>query len=758
MHLPRRLAASLFAFLFASVLAGSAHAQPPAEPAPMTAVKLAPGERIRMDGTLFDPAWQRAPVFKDFMVREPQYGHHNDWETRVQVLYDDRALYVGITALDPQPELIRDPPVRNDLVLRTQDHVVVYIDPLGKKQSAQFFRISASGSTADGMQTAADDSEDFAPDFDFDAAAKHNAQGYTVVLRVPFASLRYTREMMESSSHAWRIMVVRRVPRDQFWWITSVPLPLEVPTILANMQELRGIELPKNSSFLTVRPSFTLRHNREQDTAGAVTTGNKLQTTLDMKWRATPELVIDGTLRPDFSQVDLDVPQLGGNTQYALFFPEKRPFFFEATDVMRAPIDNALYTRTFTEPRWGLRATWRGLTNAGTAIGVDDKGGGLVLLPGPYATTYAVQPGSRTIAARELADVGPLQVGGLVAARKYEHDIGENIVAGPDLSWQVTDTLRLRTQWLRSHTTAQPDASGALVQGPATDGDRVFFRAVNQTPRDTTELTLNDIGEGFRHDTGFVNQVGVRSIESRYGFPRRQWGPFNEIWFNISASHWSDRRTGETVKTDIYPWTYFNAAKNTQVTAELHGLLPETIRASSGAPLLHEKFLYVAYSTTPALWIPLVDSNIAIGRLGDVLANEVRPGVRLNLMVRTRPMNQFEVEPHISYATLYKGGQQTYRETAVQLNSTWFFNANQNIRFILQRTLLDRLPETGVAEEHDRGKVASVTYTWRKSMGTVLYVGASYNKSALPLPSLTRGLEAFVKLQFDVDEVRRGVF
>jgi hypothetical protein len=43
-------------------------------------------------------------------------------------------------------------------------------------------------------------------------------------------------------------------------------------------------------------------------------------------------------------------------------------------------------------------------------------------------------------------------------------------------------------------------------------------------------------------------------------------------------------------------------------------------------------------------------------------------------------------------------------------------------------------------------------------MGTVLYVGASYNKSALPLPTLTRGLEGFVKLQFDVDEVRRGLF
>src|SRR5437660_1039411 len=180
-HLSRRLAAYFFA-----CAAAIAHAQPPAPPQPITAVKLAPGERIRMDGTLADPAWQRAPVFKDFMVREPEYGHANEWETHVQVLYDDQAIYVGVTALDPQPELIRDPPVRHDLVLRTQDHVLVYLDPIGKKQSAQFFRVSASGSTADGMQTAADDSEDFAPDFDFDAAAHRNERGSTVLLRVPF--------------------------------------------------------------------------------------------------------------------------------------------------------------------------------------------------------------------------------------------------------------------------------------------------------------------------------------------------------------------------------------------------------------------------------------------------------------------------------------------------------------------------------------------------------------------------------------------
>ena len=734
----------------------TAHAQPP-EPPPVTAVRLQPGEHIRMDGSLSDAVWQRAPVHKDFVQREPNYGQPTPYETWVQVAYDDRYLYVGVTALDPKPELIRDPPVRHDLVLRTQDHVVIYIDPIGKKQSAQFFRVSASGSTADGMQTAADDSEDFAPDFDFDAAARHNARGYTVLLRVPFASLRYTDEMTRDAQHSWRFLVARRVPREQFYWIPSAAIPLDSPNMLVTMQELRGIELPKDANFLTLRPSITLRHTRTQDVPGPVEKENKLQPTLDVKWRPTADLVVDGTLKPDFSQVDLDVPQLTGNSRYAIYYPEKRPFFFEATDVMRAPTDNALYTRTFTQPSWGLRATWRGLTNAGTAMAVADKGGGLVLLPGPYATNYADQPGSKTIAARELADVGPLQLGGLVAARKYEQGIGENLVAGPDVAWQVTDSLRLRSQWLHSYTTAQPDpVTGTLVKGPATSGDRVYFRAVNQTEFSMVDVAVNDIGEGFRHDTGFVNQTGIRSFESRFGTAKRGWGPFNEIWFNVNANYWRDRSTGETVKTDVFPWVWFAGASNTQASMEVHGLLPETVRAASGAPLLQEKYLYFTYSTTPALWIPLVDSNLAIGRLGDMLANEVRPGARLNLMVRTRPMQQFEVEPSISYATLYRDGRQTYRETAGQLKAIWFFDANRSIRLIAQRTLLDRLPEASVLEEHDRGKVASLTYTWRKSMGTVLYIGASASKGRFPLPQLSRGTEAFIKLQVDYDEMRRG--
>ena len=186
---------------------------------------------------------------------------------------------------------------------------------------------------------------------------------------------------------------------------------------------------------------------------------------LDLKWRPRAELVIDGTLNPDFSQVALDVPQLSGNTRFALQIAEKRPFFFESADLLRTPTE-AFYTRSFTEPRWGLRATWRGSRVAGSAFAVDDRGGGLVYLPGPYGTDVAPQPASRTLAARVRSDEGALQWGGVLAARRYEDGRGENTVLGPDLHWTIDEAWRLRAQWLHARSSAQPDAAGRPSQRP----------------------------------------------------------------------------------------------------------------------------------------------------------------------------------------------------------------------------------------------------------------------------------------------------
>ena len=728
------------------------------DPLAMHAVRLRPDEHIVLDGTLGNAAWQRAPVYDSFVENEPRRGVKPRYATQVQILFDEEALYVGVTSLDDHPEEIRAPLVRQDKVIRTQDFVVVYVDAIGKRQSAQFFRVNAAGSTGDGMHTAADDDEDFSPDFDFDAASARTSAGYTSVFRIPFASLRFS-----SDTHArWRIMVARRMPRDQAYMWTSVTVPTDAPSFISAMQPLEGIELPQQRNFLTIRPSITARHTSDSEPGQAKHTADGIQGSLDVKWRASPELVIDGTLKPDFSQVALDVPQLSGNTGFALYLPEKRPFFFESSDLLHSPTE-AMYTRSFTAPRWGVRSTWRSASLAGTAFVIDDKGGGETLLPFGYGTNTALQPGSRSLSARvhaDLDDAAKFELGGVLAARRYEGERGDNTVVGPDVNWQLNDAWRVKGQWLRSQTTAQPftdpgTGDVSLVKGRTTVGDSVFLKVQRYTDRTQLEISDLDISPQFRHDTGFVNQAGVRDIEVHPSMVFRDLAPINEMWLNLRGSLIRDRINGDVIQESLAPDVWVSLPHNTQAWISWHGL--SKLRASAGGKLLAEHYWKGEYSSTLAQSIPLLDATVALGKMADVTAGVVRPGGQVNLMLSTRPVAAIEIEPSIWAAWLKNGSVLAYRETASQLLGVWHIDARQNLRLIVQRSTVDRKSEAGVAADRESGLTTSLTYALRKSMGTVLYVGATRSHSGVGAQNIARGTEAFVKLQVDVDEVR-GMF
>lgn len=731
---------ALPALLALSLAPWMAHAQ---GEAPMQAERLRPGEVIRLDGTLSHPAWQRAPVHDRFEEKAPVQGAAPPQATKVQVLFDERALYVGVTALDTRPQEIRDLRVRWDGVNRTQDFVVVYIDAIGKRSSAQFFRVNAAGSMADGLHTAADDSEDFAPDFDWDATTARTPEGWTAVLRLPFASLRFA-----EGEQAWRIMVARRLPRQQFHLVTSAPIPNGATSFIATLQPLEGVRMPAEHAFLTLRPGLVARHTREPGGEGST----KTEASLNLKWRPRAELVVDGTLNPDFSQVELDVPQLAGNSRFALFLTEKRPFFFESYDLLRTPTD-ALYTRSFTQPRAGLRATWRGSHWAGTAFAIRDRGKGLVLLPGAYGTGFAEQPASDSLTLRVRHDDGVLTFGGIASTRRYEQGRGENSVLGPDIGVPLGEwagTWRLRAQWLHARTTAQP-VGDELQAGPATRGSRLRLRALRQSDFGETWFVVDDIDAGFRHDSGFVNQAAVRRFEGFHSHGWRGVGPFNDFFVNTQVLQVRDKATSEVVQEYVRPGLWSTSARNLEWWFEFFAL--SRLRVASRAPLLDERFVATGLVMTPAPWMPLIDTSIEAGRLADTGAGVVRDGARLFLSAKLRPLRALEVEPTIRHAWLdSETGGKAYRETAQQWLAVWHFDARHTLRAILQRSSSERPAVSGSAS---LTRTESLTYAWRHSAGTRLYVGATRTREGRSDPARTT--EAFVKIELDADDLR-GMF
>src|SRR5262249_1553700 len=136
----------------------------------LEAQRLPAGERIAVDGRLDEAAWTRAPMYDRFWESFPQAEIPARVRTEIRVLFDAQALYVGLRAFDPDLAQVRGPFARRDNVLNDQDMLVLYVDPVGKRKFAQYFRVNPRGSVADGLYNEDSSKEDPSPDFEFEVA------------------------------------------------------------------------------------------------------------------------------------------------------------------------------------------------------------------------------------------------------------------------------------------------------------------------------------------------------------------------------------------------------------------------------------------------------------------------------------------------------------------------------------------------------------------------------------------------------------
>jgi hypothetical protein len=387
---------------------------------------------------------------------------------------------------------------------------------------------------------------------------------------------------------------------------------------------------------------------------------------------------------------------------------------------------------------------------AGSVFAVDDRGGGLVYLPGPYGTDVAAQPASRTLAARVRSDEGALQWGGVLAARRYEAGRGENTVLGPDLHWTIDDAWRLRAQWLHARSSAQPDAQGDLQGGPARDGNRLYLHVNRNSPGHESEVIYDDVGDGFRHDSGFVSQAGVRTLKLFHGVAWRGVGPFHEFWLNLHVNRTQQRHGGRTIEQQVYPGLWATADRNVEWFAEAH--LLGQLRATPQGPLMSQRYLSTGLIITPAPWFPLLDTTVSLGRLADTQDEQLRPGLRWTTTAKLRPLPRLELEPTWSTSWLRGDGRRRYDEGLLNLLAVWHLGPRSHLRLIVQRTALDRGAQGQPVLALAREQTQSLTWSWRWSAGTVVYVGASRTRSGVA--GVSRGNEAFVKLQADLDDAR----
>jgi len=747
------IASAGFALALLSTLPAAAAS--PAVGPPLTVPRAA--GKIAVDGRLDDAAWQGAAVLDTFYETYPADNAEPKAKTVVYLTYDEHDFYVGIHAFDPEPGKIRAPFVERDKIVGTDDNVAVLLDTRNDRRSAVELRVNPRGNQTDALYNDSSGNEDLSPDFFYDTAAQLTADGWTAEMRIPLSSLRYPRQ----AENHWGILVWRNYPRDQRYAFHSSPIDRGSNCWICHSRELTGLTgLPGGGHFVGAPYVTGQRLGEPGNGPGSPLEDQKakLDAGLDVKWTPSASNALDLTINPDFSQVESDVGQIAVNNQFAIFFPEKRPFFLEGLDLFDTPIA-AVYTRTITDPRWGLRDTGKLGNTSYTVLLTEDQGGGSVIVPGATGNDFAPQDFSSKVLVGSLRrDFGASYAGLLVTDRENEGVEGHNRVAGPDFLWRRSQTDQMTGQLLVSDTRTpdRPDLYSGWNGGQLTShaGHLEWLH----TGRDWTwRATVQDFGEDFRADEGFVPQVGYRL--GRYALFRNfypQSGLFRRVQ-PYTIVRYIESPGGELIQRQTNPGIQVQGQHNLAAGAEV--AVRERLRV--GDRVLEFSNVTGYFQIDPGRRFSRVGGNVTLGDSVDFANGRVGKGGDLSLFGTLKPTDHLALDFNADrqWLDVDGGGRSTgeklrgrlFTAQIERLKVTYNFNARTFLRVIGEYLDVNRDPRlyTSSVGAKDGSFAGSALFAYQINWQTVLFVGYADDRFQNGFGDLQRADRlVFVKISY----------
>jgi hypothetical protein len=471
------------------------------------------------DGKLDEPFWQQAAITELVYETDPGENLPASVATKVYIVDAGTSFRVAFEAIDPDPTKILNPLRDRDKAFN-DDVVGFQLDTFDTMQRALWFYVSARGVQMDGTYDESRDQDDDSWDAIWDSGAQLNSQGYSVEFEIPYSSLKFKQS---SQAQQWNIKFQRFRPRENNFRYSNVKNDRNNNCNLCQQSKIIGFANVKTGSNLLINPTFTSNYAQSRSDADqAFSSDNENEFGLDVTWSPTPNNTLSGTYNPDFSQIEIDGAQLNVNTNFALFYPEKRPFFLDSADFFESP-SRLVYTRNIADPDYGLRATGRqGEQTYGVFGAIDSQTN--ILRPGPFRSRFSTLPGESTdlVGTYRYGFGESSNIGTLITSRSADNY--SSVLASIDGTWQG-ESNTLVAQWMTSST------DDVLGYKPTTFTGNAYL--INYTYRDrekTFRLVTQSFDPGFRADMGFIGQVDVQKsvVGAAYRwFPTENF--FNEV-------------------------------------------------------------------------------------------------------------------------------------------------------------------------------------------------------------------------------------
>ena len=732
---------------------GSAYAAdtlPAGADAPATLTIHRAAGPIAVDGSLDDAGWQGVEPVTTWYETNPGDNVPPKVRSAGYLAYDDKFFYAAFEFDDPQPKAIRAPLGDRDNVPGYTDYGGVILDTRNTGKTAILFLANARGVQYDAVT---DDSsgEDSSPDYYWDSAGRVTEKGWLLEMRIPFSSLRYS----SADPQVWRILLYRNHPRDFRYQHFSARLPRGGNCFICRSNPLAGLSKLPSGGGIVVAPYVSgSQVSRPQGELGSPLDAGAFKGTggVDVKWRPGASTAIDATVNPDFSQIEADAAQISANERFALFFPERRPFFLEGIEMFSTPFQ-AVYTRTITDPRWGGRATGKLGATSYTGLVAQDGGGGSVILPGPNASGFADQDFRSWVGIGRLRrDLGRSFVSVLGSAREIDGG-AHNRVFGPDFSWRPTDTDNVVGQLLYSHsrTLQRPDLATEW-DGRELSGHAGHLRWSHSTRTVDWFGLYNDVSDDFRADNGFVSQVGYRQTFAETGYTFR---PQKGLLRRLRTFAFADRiteRDGDLIFRQISVGAGMDARWNSFVRLRYTN---ERVRAGDKV-LPRQQFVYTL-NVSPSQKVSQIDLDGFVGQEVDFANARTGHGANVNVRATLRPTNHLELALNTSRRWLNvedgsgRGGR-LFTARVDRLRATYNFTSRLFVRAIGQHVSTERDPSLylNAVDGKSASFAGSALFAYKLNWQTVLFLGYGDNRTFLERTDVLEPADRqlFVKLSY----------
>ena len=584
---------SLALSLFVAALPVAANAQSPREypgrGAPTVSTPRT-SELITLDAELSEPAWEGAARLTGFSQYQPVDQRPAVEPTEIRVLYSAQAIYFAIIATASDPGSVRATLSKRDNI-SNDDRVTIYLDTFNDRRRAFFFGANPLGVQLDGVRTEGaasagnmfGGSVDLNPDFRFETKGRLTPTGYLIEMRIPFKSLRFP-----NGAQKWGIQVVRNIPgraAEDTW----TDAQRGASSMLAQSGLLAGIEDVERGVVTDLQPFITEAVSGRRATDGSFGRDNgTFDAGLNVRF-GFPSFAAEGTVNPDFSQVESDAGLVTVNERFTLFLPERRPFFLEGIELFATP-GQLVYSRQIANPVAGGKLTGK-LGRAGVALlsALDE-------VPGQDALFNI---------ARLRADYAANSIVGLTLTDRRRGN-QSNTVAAIDNRFVFKKLYYFETQYGQSFTTTGSETRSAPTWRASLDRTGRIWGF---------NYSAYGFGDRFQSDAGFVPRVGYQYA---HGYNRFAiLGKPGALLQNVTVFFGPSRY-----------WKYGSLSKDAQIEGQdqLSGFI--TLRGGwSISPTVNRRFFQVDQSVAQGLRAPTIEGQLVAWdpstRLGDLWSSSL---------------------------------------------------------------------------------------------------------------------------------------